>query len=378
MKRRRFLQLGAMATAAPAVLPLSPRTLEGAVTAPWKRPLANPIRLSNNENPLGVAPSAREAITGAMEEGMNQYSFRFRQPVTEAIAAKHGAKPESIVLGNGSTEVNQMGIQAWLAPDYTVVAPEPTYEDATRYSQPLGAKLLVFPLTSDGAHDLEAMEKAARAAAGPVLFYVCNPNNPTATTTPSDDVESVIRRAPERVVFLVDEAYVEFAEDPRYRSLDKLALELPNVIVVRTFSKVYGMAGLRLGYAIAQPATATKVRAMAAATNTNHLALAAGLASLKAEDHVRATLDENRRAKRFIEGVLDELELERLPSHTNFLMHRIPGDQRSYIDRMREVGILVGRPFPPLLEWNRLSIGTVEEMEVFAERLREFRQKAWV
>jgi histidinol-phosphate aminotransferase len=160
--------------------------------------------------------------------------------------------------------------------------------------------------------------------------------------------------------------------------LDQLAWENPNVVVARTFSKVYGMAGLRLGYGIAHPETARALQAFAAGTNCNHLALVAGLAALRDGDWVEKSILANLESRQIAYRVLDELGLEYLPSHTNFVMHRISGDLRQYINRMREEGIRVGRPFPPMLDFNRCSFGLSEEMERFAETLRGFRRKGWI
>ncbi len=166
------------------------------------------------------------------------------------MAERHGVPTNGIVLGNGSTEILQMGVQARLDPQLRLVAPTPTFEDVFEYSEPHPwIDLKPIPLLPDYAHDLTGMEEATRGASGPVLVYVCNPNNPTGSLTSVADVESWIRRAPENVHFLVDEAYFEFVDSGAYRSLDKLAFENPNVVVARTFSKVYGMAGMRLGYA---------------------------------------------------------------------------------------------------------------------------------
>jgi histidinol-phosphate aminotransferase len=192
------------------------------------------------------------------------------------------------------------------------------------------------------------------------------------------DVESWIRRAGENVYFLVDEAYFEFVDSGDYYSLDRLAWETPNVVVARTFSKVYGMAGMRLGYAVAHPDTAGRLRAFAAGPNANHLALVAGLAALGDPDWVGKSVGTNLQSRRMAYQVLDELGLEYIPSHTNFVMHRISGDLRQYIDRMAQAGIRVGRPFPPMLEYNRCSFGLPSEMERFADTLRDFRRKGWV
>jgi histidinol-phosphate aminotransferase len=313
-----------------------------------------------------------------MDQG-HRYPGASRRAVVEALASKHGVPEEGIVLGNGSTEVLQMGVQSLMDPGLTLVAPQPTYEDVFEYTEPHPwIEVRAVPLTSDFAHDLTAMEEATRGAEGHVLVYVCNPNNPTGSLTPVDAVEAWIRRAPGNVHFLVDEAYFEFVDSETYRSLDRLAWENPNVVVARTFSKVYGMAGLRLGYGVAHPETVRRLRAFASGPNANHLALVAGLAALEDPGWVRRSVEANLRSRRLAYQVLDELGLEHVPSHTNFVLHRINGDLREHIRRMRDAGIRVGRPFPPMTEWNRVSFGLPEEMERFAEALRDFRRRGWV
>jgi histidinol-phosphate aminotransferase len=302
-----------------------------------------------------------------------------RRALTEALARKHGVSEDQIVLGNGSTEILQMGVQAFMDPQLRLVSPVPTFEDVFEYSDPHPwVDVRAVPLLADFSHDLAEMERASQGSQDPVLVYVCNPNTPTGSLTPVRDVESWIRRAGENVAFLVDEAYFEFADSPDYYSLDGVAAENPNVVVARTFSKVYGMAGMRLGYAVAHPETARRLRAFAAGPNTNQLALVAGLAALEDSEWVGESVGTNLESRRMAYQVLDELGLDYIPSHTNFVMHRISGDLRQYIDRMAEAGIRVGRPFPPMLEYNRLSFGLPGEMGQFADTLRGFRRKGWV
>jgi histidinol-phosphate aminotransferase len=327
---------------------------------------------------MGIPPVSREAILQGMGEA-NRYPGASRRAVREALAEKHGVPTSGVVLGNGSTEILQMGVQAHLDPQLRLVAPAPTFEDVIEYSQPHPwIDLRSVPLREDYSHDLEAMEEATRGAPGPVLVYVCNPNNPTGSLTSVDEVEAWIGRAPENVHFLVDEAYFEFVSSDQYRSLDQVAWRNPNVVVARTFSKVYGMAGLRLGYAVAHPDTIRSLAAFAAGTNCNHLALVAGRAALEDPDWVGQSVASNAESRHILCSVLDELELEYLPSHTNFVMHRISGDLRQYIDRMSEAGIRVGRPFPPMLDFNRCSLGSPDEMFRHAETLRDFRRRGWV
>ncbi len=339
------------------------------------RPLrGGPVRLSANENPLGLSPLARRAILEDLGEG-NRYPRQARLDLLDALAAKHGVTPDQIQLGTGSTEILQMAVQQ-TPPEAAIVIAEPTFEDVAKYATASGRRLVAVPLRADGAHDLERMRAAA--GSGPAMVFVCNPNNPTGTLTPCDEVEAWIAAADERVTFVVDEAYFEFTEDPRYRSAAPLIASRPNLLVARTFSKIHAMAGLRLGYALAQPATIQRLRLFSCGNNANELALVAGRVSLgDAEFHER-TLASNRAARTILVGALDSLGLTYLPSHTNFVMHRIRGELTDYIARMREAGFQVGRPFPPMLDHSRVSLGLPSEMEAFVQALRGFRARSWV
>jgi histidinol-phosphate aminotransferase len=327
---------------------------------------------------MGIPPVSREAIIQGIGAA-NRYPGTSRRALTRAVADKHGVPVEGIALGNGSTEILQMGVQALMNPQLRLVTPTPTYEDVFEYTEPHPwVDVRAVPLLPDHSHDLTAMEEAARDSTDPVLVYICNPNTPTGSLTSVGDVEGWIKRAGEHIHFLVDEAYFEFVDSPAYYSLDRLAWENPNVVVARTFSKVYGMAGMRLGYAVAHPETVRKLRAFAPGPNTNHLALVAGSAALGDEEWVGKSVAANLQSRRTAYEVLDELDLAYIPSHTNFVMHRIPGDLREYIRRMADAGIHVGRPFPPMLDHNRCSFGLPSEMDRFVETLKDFRRKGWV
>lgn len=378
MQRREFVQtslgLAAVGLAPVTVLPSPTRRVTRWSTAALA--MANPIRLSSNENPLGLSDAARKAIADGLNEA-NRYPGEWRRRVVAALAAKHQVKPEQIVLGNGSTEVLQMVVQA-AGTDATVIVADPTFEDVPRYAERIGVRVEKVPLASGYTHDLGRMQEMAARATGPVLVYICNPNNPTGTITPSADVDRWIGSAPERVTFAVDEAYFEYATDPSYWSAQKWIETHPNVIVVRTFSKIYAMAGMRLGYAIVHPAAAERLERYSAGNNANQLALAAGLASLGDDAFARKSLAVNQEGLQALYHCLDDLDIEYLPSHTNFVMHRIQGELATYNTRMRERGIQVGRPFPPMLTYSRVSVGLPEEMRVFTEALRSFRKEGWV
>ena len=330
------------------------------------------VRLSSNENPLGLAPSARQAVVDAIVNA-NRYPGQWSAPVAEAIAKRLGVKTENVVLGAGSTEVLQMAVQAFQSPRAPLVLADPTFEDVPRYQRPFAYEMVSVPLGAGYVHDVGRMREAAEKGGRPAIVYLCCPNNPTGTHTPSRDVDAWIADAPESTLFLVDEAYFEYAADPSYWSAIKWIDSKPNVLVVRTFSKIYGMAGIRLGYGVAHPDTALRLRDFICANNINVLASAAAMASMADPELMGRSIGVNEEAKKIATGTLDELGLEYIPTHTNFIMHRINGDLQAYIGRMRDAGIAVGRPFPPMLEWNRVSFGLPEEMDRWADALRGLR-----
>lgn len=334
------------------------------------------IRLGSNENPLGVPESARRAIVEALVDG-NRYPRENKTAVHARIAARHKVGVENVVLGNGSAEILQMVVQALTVKQRgaRVVIADPTFEDVEKTALTMGAELIKVPLRADHSHDLERMQAATAGATGPVLAFICNPNNPTGTLTSCDAISQWINSAPSNVWFLVDEAYFEFVTEPGYRTFIPDALAKPNVMVCRTLSKIYGLAGIRLGYAIAHPQTAREITAFGAGTNINHLAIAAGIACLDDDEYVRRSLKLNADGVKFVYRTLDQLGLAYLPTHANFVMHRINGDLSSYITKMLEQNIRVGRAFPPMTTYNRVSIGLPSELEAWAAALRAMRRQ---
>lgn len=333
------------------------------------------IRLSSNENAIGLCPAARKAVTDALDIA-NRYPGRDRQQLVERLAQYVGVQPENLVLSAGSTEILQVATQAFQGPSVPLVLAEPTFEDIADYQSTQAFDLVAIPLTADLQHDIGRMREAASKR--PSVVYFCNPNNPTGTITAAADIDAWIEEAPETTTFIMDEAYHEYAEDPRYESAVKWIESRPNVVVVRTFSKIFAMAGLRLGYSVSHPDTAARLQEFVVQNNPNALATAAGLASLNDKELIGRSVEVNRESKRIVHATLDELGLEYLPTEANFIMHRIHGDLTDYQSRMREAGLLVGRHFPPMLEWNRLSFGLPNEMDRWASALKDFRRKGWI
>lgn len=341
---------------------------------PGKTDVNGVIRLSSNENPLGLSPAAREAVIGAIVDS-NRYGGR-RVALMEELARYLGVRTENLTLGFGSTEILQIATQTFQGPNTPLIAAAPTFEDVMDYQDTMPFEVTTVPLTADFQHDVGRMREIASKR--PSLVYFCNPNNPTGTITSSADIDAWIAEAPETTTFLMDEAYLEYVTDDSYWPALKWIEQKPNVIVIRTFSKIFAMAGLRLGYAVSHPSTAMRLNEHTIQNSPNVLAGAAGIASLKDEGIVERSIAVNEESKAIIHTTLDELGLEYLPTNTNFLMHRINGDLATYRNRMAEAGLLVGRDFPPMLDHNRLSFGLPDEMDRWADTIKDFRQKGWI
>lgn len=369
MNRRDFLRSGAVLGAfGVAGLPSIRAVTSG------KSP-AGTLWLNWNENPLGLAPSAREAVAAAVDRA-HRYPDLVRAELATTLARANGVRPENVVLGCGSTQVLQAIVLAFASPNAVLVLAEPTFEAVVQYQRPLSYRVEKVALDARWAHDLQQMKD--KVAHRPAVVYLCNPNNPTATLTPSSEIDEWIEKAPESVLFAIDEAYYEYVDDASYRTAMKWVRERTNVVVTRTFSKIYAMAGMRLGYAVAHESTARRLRQFLSQDNVNGLAITAARACLEDGELIARSRKINAQSRRIAHATLNELGLEYLPSHANFLMHRVGSDLEGYIRRMQERGIRVGRPFPPMLTYNRLSLGLPEEMQQWAEALRAGRQEGWI
>ena len=365
ISRRTFAgTLGAAAGAALLDAPLVRRTAEAA-TVRRPRP-QDAVLLNSNENPYGPSAKALEAAATAPP---NRYPDGLEEEARAAIAKHHGVSPEQIVLGCGSSEVLRMADMAFSGPGRRVVAAEPTFEAVLMFAKVLHADGVKVPLTADFRHDLPRMAEACDASTG--LLYVCNPNNPTGTIVSGDEMAAFAARVPASVTILVDEAYHHFVEDPRYRSSCELIAARPNVVVARTFSKIYGMAGLRLGYAIGPEAKIAAMAPYASWSNANAAVLSAALASLADPDLVPRQKKRLNDTRRWLVAEMTKQGRRTMPSETNFVMIDVGKDVTPVIEAFRARRILVGRKFPSLPNWLRISIGTQPETEAFAAALGE-------
>lgn len=370
LTRRNFLGLGAVAGAALATsqFPLEafePSRHGQAVDA--KSALgsnrASAILLNSNENPYGPLPKTMTAMQQALGWANRYPDFDYDALVWE-ISDLHKMKPHQVVTGCGSTEILRVSAAAFLGPGTKLIEGWPTFEAIGEYAASMGAEVIKVPLTSNYAHDLDAM--LSHAAGGPSLIYICNPNNPTASLTPRKDLDALISKLPSNSYLVIDEAYHHFATDsPDYVSYLQQPVDNPRVIVARTFSKIYGMAGMRLGYGVTSEEVAQKLRRFQNQDNVNMVAAQAGVAALQdtAETQVAIRRIVGDRQEFFNQA--NRRGLKAIPSYANFAMMdagRPAADVSAYF---KKNGILIGRRFPLMDNYVRISFGKPNEMQQF-------------
>ncbi|MBN7813616.1 histidinol-phosphate aminotransferase family protein [Algoriphagus sp. H41] len=329
------------------------------------RPLAGPIRLGSNENPYGPSEAMRRAMTAAFDSGC-RYPWSQNGSLAKMVAEKEGVPEDHIVLVAGSMEgLKVAGITFGRGRE--IISCAPTFLSMMEYAELWGTEINWVPLDKDLDFDLEEIEKRVSHETG--LVFLCNPNNPTGKLLPADRVMDFCETVSRRTVVFSDEAYYDYITVPNYPSMVELVKKGKDVVVSRTLSKVYGLAGIRIGYLIARPELAQKLRDRVVA-NTNIMAIEAGKAALADQDFYRFSLQKNAEAKAMITQTLDELKLPYLESHANFVFFQAGRDISELGKTMAEMGFIIGRPFPPLNDWCRISTGTIEEITLYNQAIK--------
>ena len=365
ISRRHFAHLLGVGAAAAIVRPRITVAKESpTVPAPAK---VGVVRLSANENPYGPSAKAHEAMKNA--HGVcNRYPDAANDVLIEKIAQINNVPHDQIALGDGSSEILKLCAETFTgATEGKLVVADPTFEAILEYSKACGADVVKVPLTSNHAHDLEKMEASAQKG----LIYICNPNNPTASITPKNDLRDFIARTPMDTIILVDEAYFHYADSPDYESVIPLVKDHANLIVARTFSKIYGMAGLRCGYCVAQPETIKRMHGFQMWDSVNIMALTAASASLDDPDQVNNGRKMNSDAKKYTLTELEKLGYKSIPSQANFIMFDCKKPVVPIITAMKEKNVAVGRLFPAYPNHMRLTIGKQSEMESFVGAFKQ-------
>lgn len=374
LSRRRFVQtLGIGAAGAVTSAFVGARGRENAVFSLFEEPLyaADRIILASNENPLGPGKKVLDAVRAAF--GPNgatpgRYPGSVLGNLQAAIARKFGVKPENVLLGTGSTQILRTVTHISTGPTRPLVGSIPTYEECAQYAELMRAQVRGVPTTKDFKLDLGATLAAAKGAG---LVFFCNPNNPTATMVSSSDTKQFIadlsKSSPNTVV-LVDEAYIDYVTVPGHETMIPLAVENPKVVVARTFSKAYGMAGLRVGYGIGHAETIKKMAAWDATGSINVLGAAGGVEAIADQARIDAESKRNKEARDFTMSWFKQRGYEPTDSQANFLFVNVKRPIRGFRDACRAHNVLVARDFPPFEKTHcRISLGTMEEMRKAVE-----------
>jgi len=320
------------------------------------------IKVASNENPFGPSPLALAAMQKAVVD-VNLYPDGNAFYLKQKLAAKLGMEPGHLILGNGSNEIIEFAAHALLEDagnGQNVVVSQYCFAIYPIVSKMFGAEVVTVPARHHG-HDLPAMLRAITPRTS--IVFVANPNNPTGTLAPREEVVQFVNEVPDDVLLVMDEAYIEFLND----AVDLVPLvrlgTRKNLILMRTFSKIYGLAGVRIGYGIGSPELISAFEKVRQPFNINSVAQAAAVAALDDDEHVRRTRANNFAGLDFFERALREMRVEFIPSHANFVLARV-GDGQKVFDAMQRQGVIV-RPMGgyQLPEWIRISVGTPEENE---------------
>ncbi|MGP8244667.1 MAG: aminotransferase class I/II-fold pyridoxal phosphate-dependent enzyme [Bryobacteraceae bacterium] len=323
------------------------------------------VWLNANENPAGPPPCSLDAMRAVMASS-GRYHYNEFGDIYAVMAKAEGLTPEQIVAGSGSSEVLHTAVDLFTSPTRPLISVNPAYEGPRDVARNLGHPVILTKLRDDYTSDVHKMAEEADKARGG-LIYLCNPNNPTSTVTSAQDVDWLVDNLPANTTLLVDEAYIHFVERPDVKSALPYVRQGKNVIVARTFSKIYGMAGLRVGFAAARPDLAERL-AHLALNVISIVSARAVVAALADRDNIlparKAALVKTRRE---LTAWLRERDVKFIEPNANFVMIDVGRNAREFIATMPKMGVAPGRPFPPLDNMLRVSIGTDADMAKFRE-----------
>ena len=335
----------------------------------------NPVRLNFNENALGMSPNAKQAAINAVPKA-NRYAKAEIPLLNKRLAKHHNVDESQILLTDGSSEGIRCSIAAYAKPDTQLVIPELTYGDGEHFAKIYNLRINKVPCLPDWQMDLKGIQKAVENYKGPSIVYLVNPNNPTSTVFATKEIESWIKSKPKNTIFIVDEAYAEFVNDPAYKSVDYLIAQgCENIILLKTFSKIHAMAGLRVGYAVSSVENIENITRYVAGEKLNYCGVCAALTSMEDQAFLTYSKKAVDVSRQIMENVLSDLGLHYLKSETIFMFHISPIDLKAYRELMKNNFILIGRDFPPATEWCRISLGTPGEMLYVANIMRGLKEK---
>lgn len=325
-------------------------------------------KLNANENPYGPPMSARKAVADSVYLG-NRYAWKEMYELVNKIAKKEGVTEKHIMMGPGSSDLLEKTALVLFMKGGNVVSADPCYMSLIKVAEATGASWKAIPVKKDHSHDLDAMEAAVDSETK--LVYICNPNNPTGAVTSASELREFCKRVSKKVPVFVDEAYMELVEGGATESVVDLVAEGYDVMVARTFSKIMGMAGLRIGYMAALPETLDKIQEITrGGMGISYTSVFAAMAAMDDAEFQVMTRKKNTAAKEYLYAELKKMNFDYIPSHTNFVMFPIVWDGKEYLKKMADENVAV-RSFDIMDKtWCRVSIGTMDEMKMFVSALK--------
>ncbi|HBE78860.1 MAG TPA: histidinol-phosphate transaminase [Firmicutes bacterium] len=326
------------------------------------------IKMASNENPLGPSNEVRQVITQMIDK-IQFYPDANHYYLKEALSQDLGLKPEQLLVGNGLDDVNRIVAETFLTPDDEVIIPQPTFSMYKSVTLLMNAKPILVKGLEGIGNDLEAMRKAVTDHTK--LIFICNPNNPTGTIVKQATLVEFLQSLPSNIIVVLDEAYADFANDPEFPNGLELLKKFNNLMVFHTFSKIHALAGLRLGYAAANPALIGQMQKVRDPFNVNILALAAGIAALNSKKHIMLSKELVQMGRRSFYEELDELNIEYLPTQANFILIDCKQDSQDIYQYLLRNGIIV-RPTHSfgLPNHIRVTFGSAEQNNRFFKVLR--------
>ncbi len=334
----------------------------------WAQPTMK-ARLSANENPFGPSKAAKKAMKKALDK-CYQYPFMHMRELTGKIAEHEGIKENNIMMDAGSSPILLAASLFYAKGGGEIISADPSYNDLPSDAEKHGAKWIKVPLTSDYKIDLAAMD--AKINSNTALIYICNPNNPTATLLDTAELKAFCERVSQKIPVFIDEAYIDYLPDPQSVSMIDAVKKGQNVIVARTFSKLYGFAGLRCGYIVAQPATIKSLSSFSTGMmSLSAPTLMAAIAAYQEKDFLAEALKSTQESKDFLYALLKEEGYTYIPSSANFVMFPINMPGNKFSQEMSKRGVSIRTWKFADKEWCRVSIGRMDEMKAFASAFKE-------
>jgi len=325
------------------------------------------VKLGSNENPLGTSPKVLKAVAASLNDS-SLYPDGASRALRKALAAHNRVTPEQVIVGNGSDEILLMLALAFLKPGERVVLSENTFSEYEFSGRTLDATIVKVPL-KNFRYDLDAFAKALKVK--PKMLFICNPNNPTGNYVTHGELEALLKKTPRECLVVVDEAYGDYATAQDFPRSVALMKKYPNLIVTRTFSKLYGVAGLRLGYAIGDAGLLNETLRVKTPFNVNLLVQKAGIAALSDTAFVKKSLSVNEKGRAQLEAGLQKLKLFYLPTQANFICFHVPRPAVDLCEDLMKRGMII-RPLKSfgLPDWCRVTIGTTAQNRFFLGHLR--------